>query len=82
MRYLFMRSQGRINSMEAPVVPKRFARTAPMNRKTTFAIGVASPFTLIWMPPETTNSEPIKTMKLAYSVAVDQTRSWAFRPAR
>ena len=53
-RYLFIRSHGRISSIEAPVVPSKLASTAPRNRKITFARGVASPFTLMWMPPDTT----------------------------
>src|SRR6266478_3128485 len=45
-RYLFILSHGRIKSIEAPVVPNRLAANAPTNRKITFTIGVASPFTL------------------------------------
>ena len=46
-RYLFMRSHGRISSMDAPVVPSTLASTAPTIRKSLFTAGVASPFT--WM---------------------------------
>ena len=56
--------------MDAPVVPRRLAReTPPVNRKRTLASGVASPLTVICIPPETTNSEPIMVMKLMYSCA-------------
>jgi hypothetical protein len=53
MRYLFIRIHGRMSSIEAPVVPMKFASTAPMRRKTQFTTGVASPFTRMWIPPET-----------------------------
>ena len=56
--------------MAAPVVPNKFAITAPMNRKITFRNGVDSPLTPMWMPPETTYSEPTNAMKLTYSCAV------------
>ena len=36
---------------------------------------VASPLTLMWMPPETTKSEPITAMKLTYSCAMQNTRA-------
>ncbi len=57
-------------TIEAPVVPMKLASTAPIARKTTLTIGVASPFTLMWMPPETTNNEPIRQMKEKYSFTV------------
>lgn len=34
--------------------------------------GVGSPFTRMWMPPETTNSDPISAMKLTYPRGVLQ----------
>ena len=68
MRYLFMRIHGRIKIIEAPVVPKRLANTAPTARKTQFTSGVASPFTLMWIPPETMYKELIRTIKLTYSI--------------
>src|SRR5262249_49561733 len=46
-RYLFIRSQGRMSSMEAPVVPRRFEASAPTKRKRTLALGVASPRTVM-----------------------------------
>ena len=42
MRYRFDRIQGRISSIDAPVVPMRLESTAPTARKIVFAIGVAS----------------------------------------
>ena len=33
MRYWFIRIQGRMSSIEAPVVPRRLASSAPRNRK-------------------------------------------------
>src|SRR5664279_1440570 len=60
MRYLFIRIQGRMSTIEAPVVPRTLAATAPTSRKSVLLHGVAPPFTLMWMPPETTNSEPIR----------------------
>ena len=36
-----------VSNIGAPVVPRTFASNAPMSRKITFVIGVASPFTLI-----------------------------------
>ena len=68
--------------MDAPVVPRTFAARAPMSRKRTFRVGVASPFTLMWMPPEMTKREPIKEMKLKYSLAVCQTLRPAPNPSR
>jgi hypothetical protein len=61
---------GLMSTMDAPVVPRRFETTAPMARRMTFAWGVDLPFILIWMPPETTKSEPISAIKLMYSNAV------------
>ena len=40
--------------IEAPVVPRTLETKAPISRNITFARGVASPLTLMWMPPETT----------------------------
>jgi hypothetical protein len=61
---------GLIRTMEAPVVPRKFEMTAPMARRMTFAWGVDLPFILIWMPPDTMKSEPIRVIKLKYSKAV------------
>ena len=44
-RTLFIRIHGRISTIEAPVVPMKFAATAPTARKATFTAGVASPRT-------------------------------------
>jgi hypothetical protein len=67
MRYLFILIQGRIISIDAPVVPITFASTAPMAKKIVFTIGVASPLTRMLMPPEITNRDPTSAMKLTYS---------------
>ena len=58
-----------MSSIAAPVVPKIFANSAPANKKKTFASGELAPLTPMWMPPETTNSEPTSAMKLMYSCA-------------
>jgi hypothetical protein len=47
IRILFIRIQGLISTIDAPVVPTKFAITAPNARNTTLFIGVASPFTLM-----------------------------------
>ncbi len=73
MRILFIRIHGRMSTIEAPVVPMRLAATAPMARNTTLSRGVASPFTLRWMPPATTNSEPMRQMNEKYSCSVRAT---------
>ena len=73
IRILFIRIHGRISTMEAPVVPITFAISAPMARKTTLSSGVASPFTLRWMPPATTKREPMSTMNEKYSCSVRPT---------
>lgn len=61
-RSRFMRSQGRISTIEAPVVPMTLAARAPSSRKRAFSPGVARPPTPTWMPPATTNKEPIKAI--------------------
>ena len=45
-----MRIHGRMSTIDAPVVPMRFASSAPMSRKTTFVFGVASPLSFIFLP--------------------------------
>ena len=47
MRCLFIRIQGRISSIEAPVVPSTLATRAPTSRNTMLAHGVAFPVTLM-----------------------------------
>src|SRR5436189_1711992 len=79
-RYLFMRNHGRMSSIEAPVVPSRFEIKAPVRRNNTLTAGVDSPFTVIWIPPEIINKEPMRQMKLTYSIPVCSARSCACRP--
>ena len=55
--------------MDAPVVPMRFASTAPMSKNSVLMAGVASPFTRMLIPPLITKSEPTSAMKLTYSCA-------------
>src|SRR5262245_20649471 len=45
IRYLFIRIQGRMSSIEAPVVPRKFDSTAPINRNRQLTHGLASPLT-------------------------------------
>jgi hypothetical protein len=59
-----------MSTIEAPVVPMKFAATAPIARNTTFSAGVASPFTFRCIPPATTKREPINAMKETYSSEV------------
>gem|GEM_PF-6232846 len=75
IRYLFMRIQGRMSNIEAPVVPITLAITPPTNRKSTFKRGVDSPFTVMCTPPATTKSDPIRAMKLRYSCPTCTSRS-------
>ena len=49
---LFNRINGRIKSMEAPVVPIRLEIRAPITNKVTFANGVAFLSISISIPPE------------------------------
>ena len=56
-------------------MPSTLATIAPMPRKAVLASGVASPLTLMWIPPDTTKSEPMSAMKLKYSIPVCHTRS-------
>ena len=64
---MFIRRNGRIRSIEAPVVPKRLAMTAPKSRRMQLARGVAFRDTWMTMPPEMMYSAPSNTMKLTYS---------------
>ena len=59
-----------MSSIDAPVVPRIFAATAPMANKRTFFRGVALPLILRWILPAMTKSEPMRTMKLTYSISV------------
>ena len=59
-----------MSSIDAPVVPSRFATTAPTPRNTQFTAGV--PRIVPWsrIPPEIVKRLPSRTMKERYSSAV------------
>lgn len=71
-----------IGVLEAPVVPSRFAIIAPKSRKRVLSRGVARPPTPRCMPPATTKSEPMSTMKLKYSWPASSRRSGARKTRR
>lgn len=74
MRYLLIRKKGRINNIDAPVVPRIFAMTAPVASNATFPFGVDFPRNRTWIPPDTTNNDPMSDMKLIYSYDVRKSR--------
>ena len=61
-RRSFARSSGRISRTEAPVVPIRLPRTAPMARKTVFAPDEPASDPRRWMPPEMVKRAPSSAM--------------------
>ena len=61
-RLLLARTSGRIKRTEAPVVPSRFASTAPSPSIPVFTSGVPESDPCTWMPPVITNRAPITTM--------------------
>ena len=63
-----MRIHGRISTIDAPVVPIAFDSNAPNSRKITLVFGVASPLSVIVIPPEITKSEPTSAMNETYSL--------------
>ena len=65
-------SNGRISSIEAPVVPMNEASTDPSASNPVFVIGVASRSPLSKMPPEITKSPARRTMNETYSSAMDR----------
>src|SRR5205823_1168754 len=66
-RLLLARNNGRISRTEAPVVPRRFASTAPRPSIPVFTSGVPESDPWMWMPPAITNSAPMTTMNATYS---------------
>src|SRR3989441_4252329 len=66
-RLLLARSSGRIKRTEAPVVPRRFASTAPSPSIPVFTSGVPESDPCTWMPPVITNRAPMTTMNPTYS---------------
>jgi hypothetical protein len=54
---------GRIRSIEAPVVPTRLASTAPAARMSVLAIGRPRPRMSTRIEPETMYSPPTRAMK-------------------
>ena len=76
-------SSGRINNMLAPVVPSRFANTAPAARISVFNFGVAEKLPPMEMPPAITNKLNSKIINGTYSsspcfaaVAAASTLTW------
>jgi len=69
IRFLFKRINGLIRSIEAPVVPMKFAATDPMMSKMVFAIGVPSLSILIRMPPDAINKDASNEINWIYSIA-------------
>ena len=63
VRTLLVRSSGRMNSIEAPVVPTIEAARAPHARNAVFTSGVASRSPSRTTPPEMTNRLPSSAMK-------------------
>src|SRR5205814_569368 len=66
-RLLLARSTGRIKRTEAPVVPRRFASTAPSPSIPVFTSGVPESDPCTWIPPLITNRAPMTTMNPTYS---------------
>ena len=64
------RNSGRMSSIDAPVVPSRFAMTAPTPRKVQFTAGVPRIVPFRRIPPEIVNRLPNRTRKETYSSAV------------
>ena len=67
----FMCRKGRSKSIDAPIVPIKFARMLLLNRNVTFASGEAGRGMCKWIAPATatTKNVPTTTMKVAYSPA-------------
>ena len=63
IRYLFIRIQGRMSSMEAPVVPIKLAKNVPISRNSVLTAGVHNSVPRSRMPPETVNSPHSNMMK-------------------
>ncbi len=59
-----------MRSIDAPVVPSRFAITAPTAKKAQFTAGLPRNVPLRRIPPEIVNRDPSRTMKETYSSAV------------
>jgi len=58
---------GRIRIIDAPVVPRKLALTAPKASSAVLVFGVPIRLPTIRMPPATTNSEKIRMMNGRYS---------------
>ena len=74
----FMCRKGRSKSIDAPIVPIKFARMLPPNRNVTFESGEAGRGMCKWIAPATTKNVPTTTMKVAYSPAACCTRAAPF----
>ena len=62
LRHRLARSNGRMSSMAAPVVPTQLARNVPMSSKMTLFFVVPTMVPRTRMPPETTNRPSSSTM--------------------
>ena len=63
LRLALARNTGRINTMEAPVVPTHEAMTVPINSITVLTIGFPRIVPRIRMPPDTVNNPHSKMIK-------------------
>ncbi len=66
-RSLLILKTGLMRSIDAPVVPKIFAITPPINKNNVLFFGVPKISPDKNIPPLTINSEPSKTIKEKYS---------------
>ena len=74
----FICRKGRSKSIDAPIVPIKFARMLLLNRNVTFASGEAGRGMCKRIAPATTKNVPTTTMKVAYSPAACCTRAAPF----